>query len=194
MPLEHLLAALERDGGAQAEALFTEARATAAAIAREADELVARRRADTLSRRDAELRGAAEVAMGEARRAARRAVLNARQRLLERVFKAARDLFAEAIMGDTYRAALPTHIAEVLNAVGDAAGVIRCPETLVPAVRAVVARKKHVTVQGEPRARPGLIFATADRTIEVDNTLEGRLERLRARLALEVLGRLEPSV
>lgn len=192
MPLDHLLAALERDGGAQAEALLTDARATAAAITREADELVARRRADALGTREAELRGAAEVALGEARRAARLAVLAARQRLLERVFTAARDLFAEAVAGDTYRAALPTHLAEALNAVGDAPVLIRCPETLVPAVRAVVARKKHLTVQGEPAARPGITIVTTDGGIEVDNTLEGRLERLRARLALDVLARLEP--
>lgn len=192
MPLDHLLAALERDGGAQAEALLTDARATAAAITREADELVARRRADALGTREAELRGAAEVALGEARRAARLAVLAARQRLLERVFTAARDLFAEAVAGDTYRAALPTHLAEALNAVGDAPVLIRCPETLVPAVRAVVARKKHLTVQGKPAARPGITIVTTDGEIEVDNTLEGRLERLRARLALDVLARLEP--
>jgi vacuolar-type H+-ATPase subunit E/Vma4 len=194
MPLDHLLAALERDGGAQAEALLTQARAMAAAITREADELVARRRADALGMRGTELRGVAEVALGEARRGARRAVLAARQRLLERVFNAARDLFAEAMSADTYRAALPTHLAEALNAVGDAPAVLRCPETLVPAVRAAVARKKHLTVQGDPRARPGVTVTTTDGAIEVDNTLEGRLERLRARLALEVLARLDPSL
>lgn len=194
MPLEHLLAALERDGGAQAETLLTAARATAAAITREADVLVAHRRADALGAREAELRGAAELGLGEARLTARRAVLAARERLLERVFTAARDLFAEAIGGDTYRAALPTHLAEALNAVGDEPVVIRCPEMLVPAVRAVVVRKKHLTVQGDPAARPGITIVTTDGGIEVDNTLEGRLERLRARLALDVLGRLEPSL
>jgi vacuolar-type H+-ATPase subunit E/Vma4 len=33
-------------------------------------------------------------------------------------------------------------------------------------------------------------IATTDGTIEADNTLDGRLERLRTRLALELLARL----
>jgi vacuolar-type H+-ATPase subunit E/Vma4 len=194
MPLDHLLGALERDGSAQAEDLLVQARATVAAIAREADELVARRRADVLGGRETELRGAAQAALGETRRTGRRAVLTARQRLLERVFGAARGLFFEALASEAYRArALPEHLAEALGAVGDEPAVIRCPETLVPAVRAAVARKKHLTVQGDPAAPPGIRVVTTDGAIEVDNTLEGRLDRLRARLALEVLAKLGTS-
>ncbi len=195
MPLDHLLAALERDGSAQAEELLARARATAAAIAREADELVARRRTDVLGGRKAELRGAAQAALGETRRTGRRAALAARQRLLERVFASARDLFPGAMASEAYRArALPEHLAEALGAVGDEPAVIRCPEALVPAVRAAVARKKHLTVQGDPAAPPGIRVVTTDGVIEVDNTLEGRLDRLRARLALEMLAKLEPSL
>jgi vacuolar-type H+-ATPase subunit E/Vma4 len=52
---------------------------------------------------------------------------------------------------------------------------------------------KHVTVEGDAAAPPGIRVVTSDGGIEVDNTLEGRLERLRVRLALEVLAALEPS-
>jgi len=194
MPLDHLLAALERDGSAQAEALLAEASAAAAAIAREADELVARRRVDRLGAREARLRGAAEAALGAARRAGRGAVLAARERLLERVFGAARDLFPEVVAGEAYRtAAFPTHLSEAVHAVGGEPAVIRCPTTLAAAARAVVAGEKQLTVQGDPAAPPGVTVVTTDGVIEVDNTLEGRLERLRARLALEVLAGLEQS-
>jgi vacuolar-type H+-ATPase subunit E/Vma4 len=194
MPIDHLLAALERDGSAQAEALLTQARTAAAAIARESDELVARRRADALDARKAELSGAAQATLGETRRTSRGAVLAARQRLLERVFAAARDLFPEAMASDDYRTrALPRHLAEALSAVGDEPAVIRCPEALVAAVRSAVTRKKHLTVEGDPAAPPGIRVVTTDGAIEVDNTLEGRLDRLRARLALDVLAQLEAS-
>lgn len=193
MPLDHLLAALERDGSAQAEELLGQARARAAAIAREADELVARRRADRLGAREAGLRGAAEAALGEARRAGRRTVLAARERLLERVFAAARDLFPEVVEGEAYRTAtFPTHLSEALHAVGDEAAVIRCSKTLATAARALVGTKR-LTVEGDAAAPPGVTVVTTDGVITVDNTLQGRLERLRARLAIEVLAGLEAS-
>jgi vacuolar-type H+-ATPase subunit E/Vma4 len=88
---------------------------------------------------------------------------------------------------------LPEHVAEALGAVGDEPAVIHCSEALVAAVRSAVKRAKHVTVQGDPAAPPGIRVVTSDGAIEVDNTLEGRLERLRGRLALEVLATLEPT-
>lgn len=194
MPLDHLLAALERDGSAQAEELIVQARAAATAIAGEAGELAARRRAEVLEGRRAELSGAAQAALGEARRTARRAVLAARHNLLERVFAAARDMFAEVVASEAYRAgALVQHLTEAVGAIGDEAATIRCPQVLVPAIRAAVAGKKQLTVRGDPAAAPGIRVVTTDGAIEVDNTLEGRLARLRGRLALEVLAMLEPS-
>jgi vacuolar-type H+-ATPase subunit E/Vma4 len=191
MALEHLLAALEREANAQAAALLAAARAEAAGIGRDADEAVARRRSDVLAIREAELRGAAEAAVGEARRAGRATALQALERLLDRVLGAARAMFPAALVSDAYRAALPAHVAEALHALGDEPAVIRCPKALVPAVRAAARSRKHVTVRGDPTARPGVSVATADGVIEVDNTLDGRLERLRPRLSLEVVARVE---
>jgi len=195
MPLDHLLAALERDGSAQAEALIVQARAAAAAIARESDERVAQRRAEALDSRKAELSGAAQTALGETRRAGRRALLAARHRLLERVFAAARDLFPDVVARDPYRTdVLPRHLAEALAAVGAENAVIHCGAALVPAVRAALARKRHLTIEGDAAAPPGIRVVTTDGAIQVDNTLDGRLERLRGRLALEVLATVEPSL
>ena len=191
MPLEHLLDALEREATAQAEALLAAARAEAATIARDADARLARRRSELLGSREEELRGAAAAALGEARRASRATALEARQRLLERVLAAARARLPEALGSAAYRAVLPEHIAQGLRAIGDQPTVIRCPEPLVPAVQAAVATRKDVSVRGDAKSGPGVTIATTDGAIEADNTLDGRLERLRTRLALEVLARLE---
>ncbi|HYL56630.1 MAG TPA: V-type ATP synthase subunit E [Gemmatimonadales bacterium] len=190
MALDHLLAALERDATAQAEALRTEARATVAAVTREADERVAQRRRDALVSREAAVRQSTESALADARHASRRRMLDARQRLLDHVFAAAHVLFAEAVNGAAYRAVLPHHIAEALEAAGDEPALIRCPEALVPVVQPIVASQARVTVRGDPGVPPGLVVTTTDGAIEVDQTLDGRLERLRARLALAVMARL----
>lgn len=190
MPLEHLLSALEREARAQADALLAEARATAAQIAREAEERLAQRRGAVLGARAAELRRAAAAALAEVRWNGRRAVLEARQRLLDRVFAAAHALFAGAVAGEAYGAALPAHLTEALRSVGDEPAVIRCPAALAPRVRAAVAGREQVTVDADPAARPGIVVVTRDGAIVVDNTLEGRLERLRLRLAIAVLARL----
>lgn len=190
MPLDHLLTALEREAGAQAEASVAAARAEAAEISRQADTRLGQMRQDALQAREADLRGAAEAALGEARRAARATVLEARQRLIDRVFETARGMLPGAGAGDAYRAALPQHIAEALAALGDQPAVIRCDAALADAVRTAVARKKHLVVRPEADARPGVVVATTDGTIEVDNTLDGRLERLRPQLALEVMARV----
>jgi vacuolar-type H+-ATPase subunit E/Vma4 len=189
MPLDHLLAALEREAAAQAEALLAAARAQATEIARDADARLERRRSDLLGSREAELRGAAAAALGAARRASRATVLEARQRLLERVLARARALLPEALASDAYRAALPEHVAQGLRAIGDEPAVIRCPQSLVTAVRAAVRDRKDVSVRGDKASGSGVSIATMDGAIEADNTLDGRLERLRPRLALEVLAR-----
>jgi vacuolar-type H+-ATPase subunit E/Vma4 len=190
MPLEHLLGALEREAAVQAEAVRAAARTEAAAIAGAADARLTHRRGELLGSRETELREAAATALEEARRTSRATVLQARQRLLERVLAAAQGMLPDALESDAYRAALPEHVTQGLRAIGDGPVVIRCPEILVPAVRAVVAARKDVSVRGDAASGSGVVIATADGAIEADNTLDGRIERLRPRLALEVLARL----
>ncbi|HXQ30143.1 MAG TPA: V-type ATP synthase subunit E family protein [Gemmatimonadales bacterium] len=190
MPLEHLLAALEREATARAESVLAAAQAEADRVRQDGDALVARRRAEALRAREADLRGAVEAALGDARRASQLAVLEARARFLDRVFERARALFPSAVASAAYRAALPGHVAEALTALGDEPAVIRCPEPLVSAVRAAVDTAAQVRIQGDPAAPAGLTAVSTDGAIEVDNTLAGRLDRLRPALALEVLARV----
>jgi len=189
MPLGHLLDALEREARAQADALLAAARAEAEAIARASVERQERERAQALHAREADLRGAAEAALGEARRAARTEVLVARQRLVDRVFAAAREMLPATLTGEEYRTALPAHVAEAVAAIGDAPAVIRCRPVIADGVNRALEGRKNLVVETDAAAPPGIVVATTDGAIEVDNSLAGRLERLRPRLALEVLAR-----
>ncbi len=190
MALEHLLAALERDAAEQAQRLLANARTEAAKITGAAEERNARRRRDVIGAHEAEQRATAEVALAAARREARRQVLEARQRLLDRIFAAARGRLPAALRSDAYRAALPVHVAEALAFVGDAPAVIGCPRALAASIRKLVAGNGRLSVTVDAAVGSGFRIATTDGAVEVDNTLEGRLERLRPRLALAVLERL----
>lgn len=190
MGLEHLLEALERDASAQIEQLLAHARA-------EADRLTAAGSAALLRRReDARAVGArsrdqeVEHAVTLARRRARRAVLEARERLLERVFVAARAALPAAAAGAAYRAVLPAALAGALAALGDEPAVIRCPEALA----ADVERLRPIdraSVAVDAATGSGFRLTTVDGKVEVDDTLEVRLDRLRPILARRVLAQLE---
>jgi len=190
MPLEHLLAALEREASAQAEALLGAARSDAADVTRQSEARLAQQRTDLLRTHDSKIRGSAEAALGEARRTARATVLEARQQLLDRVFAAAREMIPVALGSRAYQDALPAHLAEALAALGDQPAVVVCGEAVAAAVRHAVESRQEVVVKSDANARPGVMVETPDGTIQVDNTLEGRLERLRLQLTLEVAARL----
>ncbi|HUK20300.1 MAG TPA: V-type ATP synthase subunit E [Gemmatimonadales bacterium] len=192
MSLDHLLAGLERDATAQADGLLAAARAEAARLTTAADDRTRARQAAALGVREAELRAQSEAALSVARLSGRAAVLEGRRRVLDRILGAARGQFVSMLDDPAYRAALPQQVNEALDALGDeTAATIVCPSPLVAAVQDIVARRRHVTVQADPASRPGIRVRSADGVIEVDNTLEGRLGRLRPRLEVELAARLE---
>lgn len=194
MPLEHLLDALERDAAAQAAALAAEAKATAARITAESDARATRRREDALIARRAELAGAMELALADTRRTARRTELDARTRLLDTVFEAARGLLAAAVGDAAYRTALPAQLAAALRAAGDDPAVVTCAKALVPHLRASLPPGSRAEVRVDARVGSGFRVTAADGAMEVDGTLEGRLERLQPALAIALLaGLAEPS-
>jgi vacuolar-type H+-ATPase subunit E/Vma4 len=192
MPLDHLLAALERDATAQAERLVAEARATADRLTSAAAEAIERRRGETLGAHEREQRAVVQAALSTARRAARRDVLEARERLLDRVFAAARAALPQALAHQAYRAALPERLAAALACVEEAGeAALRVPAAIAADVRSSVSGNGRVTVRVDPAAGSGFRLATADGTLEVDDTLETRLDAQRPRLARDVLRQLE---
>src|SRR5512144_1121146 len=195
MGLEHLLEALERDADAQVEQTLAQARAEADRITTEsAAALEQRCRAAAAARASARVQDV-EHAVTLARREARRSLLEARERLLERVFTAARAELPAAAAGPAYRASLPAALSGALAAVGSDQAVIRCPATLAPDVeRARPRGSTSVAVEVDPASGSGFRVASTDGAVEIDDTLESRLDRLRFILARRVLAQVELEV
>jgi len=107
------------------------------------------------------------------------------------VFTAAHAQFAVAIQSDAYRASLPQHLNEAVAAIGDETAAVVCSPALGDPVTAILAGSTRVSIRTDPAAAPGIRVVTEDGAIEVDNTLSGRLARLRPQLELELLRRLE---
>jgi fused signal recognition particle receptor len=189
--LEELLAALERDAEAAVQAVRDAAAAEAARIAAESRTQAERRRAEFVAARERELRAAGEVAAAEVGRRTRRAVLEARQGMLDRVFAAARERLAAVATQPAFTERLGDHLAEARAYLGDGPVTVRCPPELTARVRRLARPADGITVVADPAAGTGLRVTSGDGTVEVDNTLDARLARLRPRLALEVLQRLE---
>jgi vacuolar-type H+-ATPase subunit E/Vma4 len=195
MALEHLLSALERDAEAEAQGLMDEAGRETARIAAESRARLDRRRAEFAAGHEAVLGAAAAGAVAAARRLARRQVLEARERLLGRVFRAVEERLAEAACGAAYLRDLPREVATVLSYI-EGPAVLHCPPGLEPAVRAAVAAlaAPSITVRGDPAAGPGLRAVSAGGGLSVDATLAGRLARRWPGLAIEVLRQAEVAV
>jgi vacuolar-type H+-ATPase subunit E/Vma4 len=192
MGLEHLLDALERDAKGQIDQLLAQARAEADGVTAAAAAALAQRRAAAADAREHTRLLEVEQAVTRARRAARRLVLEARERLLERVFAAVRGALPAAAAGPGYRARLPAALAGALAAIGGGQAVIRCPAALAPELeRLRPPATPAVPVVVDPAAGSGFRLASADGAVEVDDTLESRLERLRPALARQVLAELQ---
>lgn len=190
MGLEHLLDALERAAHAQVEELRANARAQAERVAAAATEARERRRREALERLERTRTQDVEHALALARRSARRSVLEARERLLERAFTVARAELATAAAGPAYRATLPDALTGALAAVGAAPVVIRCPEALAADLKRLSPNGRASVVVDQSIGN-GFRLETRDRAVEVDDTLEARLDRLRPALARRLLSRLE---
>jgi vacuolar-type H+-ATPase subunit E/Vma4 len=188
--LDHLLEALERDANAQVERLLGEARAEADRLTAAGIGSVERRRREAAALRERSRQQEVERAVTLARRDARRAVLESRACLVERVIAAARAELPAAASGPANRTRLPAAVASALMAVGGAPAVIRCPARLASEMERLPPAD-GVSIVVDPGAGSGFRLATADGAVEVDETLETRLERRRPELTRHLLARLE---
>jgi vacuolar-type H+-ATPase subunit E/Vma4 len=194
MPLDQLLAALEREAGRTAEHLLDAARAEADQLAGSTERAIAGRRDTAAGVTMSQQRAVLERAVSDAARAARRDTLIARERLLARVFDAVRAALPDAIAKPSYHASLPTRVAAALACFDEReAAVLHCPASLVAVLQSIVAGRATVTVQEGLAGGSGFRLATTDGTIEVDDTLESRLETTRPSLARKALRQLVPT-
>lgn len=189
--MDELIAALERKARARAEEIVAEARAEAERIRAETEAEVERRVSPDLAEREAAWRAGATRAIGAAHRDGARVALRARARALERVFARARERLGAASAGPAYQAGLPDRLERALTYPSGRATVV-CPPALADAIRdALGTDGAGVEVESDEESDPGFRVRAADGSVEVDETLTGRLDRSRPALAIHVVRAFE---
>ncbi|MDH4130761.1 MAG: V-type proton ATPase subunit E [Gemmatimonadota bacterium] len=191
MALEKLLEVLRREAEAEVAAIQAAARAEAEASLARCDADLAARRASFETERDAVRQTAVELALGVARRDARRAVLEARERLLDRVFTAARSQFAGVLPRAEYRAGLPGQLDEAARCLGGRGATVRCHPALRKELEPLVGSHPSLRLAADTGAGSGFKVASEDGAVEIDATLEDRLARSQERVRQEVMAALE---
>ena len=191
MALEHLIEVLRQGTEAEAAAILAAARADADAIRARNEAELTERRGIQLTAREAQRASAIALALTTGRRAARREVLEARQRLLDRVFAAAAARFPAALDRPEFRAALPALVTEAVGCLGSRAGTLRCHPAIHKQLKGIAGSGASLRITADPKAGSGFKLASVDGAVEIDGTLEDRLVRRATRLAVEVAARLE---
>ncbi len=193
MPLDQLLAALQRDARAAADAITADA-------AREAERIVAAADAEVAAQRDAATRAAlararavADQSVSEAARAVRREVLVARDAMLERVFAAAVARLPEALGRADYLASLDARVAEALRCVGDAPAVVRASPQLEQPLRALRSAQPRLSLEVDRDGNAGFVLIANDGSVTVEDTLQSRMRRDRPSLARLALGAVDAA-
>lgn len=188
--IDALLATLEREADAAIARVLEEGRTRAAAIIAESDRRIADRKRATLDVREAEARTAFERALATARYQARGRVLAARETLLQRVFVALREFLPEITGTEAYRARLAEELPRALAFAGERPVTVRCTPALVTVLQRLAKTNGRLRVEPTSQIASGYRVTTMDGGLEVDATLEGWMEQLRPRLALEALAAL----
>lgn len=189
MAVDALLAALERDADSEVSRRRTEARERAETIIARAAAAADRRRAAMMERLSLTRRAEVARHAAEATRDLKGRVLRARAELLERVFGQAALRLARIEPG-RWLERVPLLVEQTLRYLEPGRAVLVCrPEAEGPVRAAVGIREVKIEVREDAPA--GLLGRTADGSVVVDNTLTARLERLRPDLAIRLLARIE---
>lgn len=187
MALDALLAALDRDTAAEAEAMLARARAAAAARVSAAEAEAARRRdaAHGARSRDRRAELARELAVAERDAAAR--LLEARASTLASLLDEARARLA-GLAPARWADRLPVLVDAALGCLPEAA-VLVVPPAVADAVR--LAAGSRAAVVPHPDAPAGVSGRDAEGRVEVDLTLPGLLDQRREELAARLAARME---
>ncbi len=199
MALEELLAAITAEGEAAVGRVEETSAADAERLVAEARVRVEQARVEALDAAERRLAGMREAALTAARREATAELLRIRRSLLDRILARAAERLPEALSDERY---LRGAMAEVVDALGYLAdgegdgGVVRCSPALTVRLSEALAlagpaRGRPVRVEADAGIGTGFVVRSGDGVVEVDGTLEARLARLRAALAIEVFAALE---
>lgn len=200
MAIDTLVDALEANGRKRAADILREGRAEMRRIRERADREEARRRGELLAGLERELRAELSGEMARVRGEGRRAALEARRELLERVFERARDRLPSALGSTSFRGALPARLKAASRYLPEGEAVVSCPPELEALVRSAVASHEPgrgpggglagLEVEPDPGVGTGFRLRSRDGGVVVDDTLDGRLARRRPELEIAILERL----
>ena len=190
--IDALLATLQREAETEISRVMDDARARAAEIIAAAEQRITLRREQTLEQRTATARTEHERALAGTRAAARAQVLAARAALLDRLFARLRAELPAVAGSAAYRAGLGRQLEHVRSFAGERSITVHCNPALAATLRNVMRKNGRLPVRPDPHVAGGFRLTTADGMLEIDATLEDRLERLRPQLALEALAALSP--
>jgi vacuolar-type H+-ATPase subunit E/Vma4 len=182
---------LRRRAEASAEAILRSARQEANRVLEDADAEVEARRNRAVRTSERVHREESRSSIAAARHEALRVVLVAREGLLARVFERARTLLGDACDMPSYRNALLKDVNEALEFVGDQEAVVRCSEGLSDLIATGLIGRGGARIEPLETHGHGFLVVGGDGQVEVDGTLENRLERLSPGLAIEILTRVE---
>lgn len=187
--IDALLASLERETDTEIARVREEAQARVAELTYAAEQRMTARREQALGRREVTARAELERALAGARETVRTETLNARAALLERLFAHLRAGLSDVAASAAYRARLGGQVKALMRFAGNQPVTLRCDPALAATLRSLF------TTNGAGNGRPHIEpdrhiaagFSLTTTGLEIDATLETRLERLRPRLALEAL-------
>jgi vacuolar-type H+-ATPase subunit E/Vma4 len=190
--LNELLQTLEAEAAARIEEIRSRARAEVERVRRDCEAELSRRQAATLEVRQADLRAAAAREVAAARREAARRMLEAREATLARIRGRVRERLAARAEDTALLPLLHHDLQRGLDFVGEGA-VVRVAGALLDGLRRSLDGRRDVSFEPAIPARSGLVLRSADGRITVDATLESRLDQAWPRLAVALMGRLEPA-
>lgn len=191
MGLEELLHRLERDADKRVADIEARARGEIEAIEATAAQESSRESEAALTSLRTQRRARLEHELSEVRRAARADRLRAEHALLERVLGRAAELLDGITIDDRYLSAVSARLLEALLFVEGRAARVRCRPALAPALRRATSARADVTVEEIASMPAGFSVVTGDGSVEVDDTLATRLQRMRPRLMLELLAEVD---
>lgn len=191
-----LISRLEQRARAEIVALRTQTANSVAEAARQAADGRNARRVAALRECDASVEAEAASALAAAATDARRELLDAQHALVDAVLARAAARYPALVsaehLGDEQ---LVRRFRGLTTYLDGAPSEIRCRPELAERVRALLAREwpaSHVVADDETTGA-GLRVLDASGRITVDDTLETRVERLRAELTIEICRAAEPE-
>lgn len=192
MALQDLLSALRAQAAERRAEVLAHAQAEAERIHSESAVALERRRTEFVEHtREAE-KAIARRAVSRARGDAARRALAARDRLLERVRTTLEQRASEAADDPEYRRALVQELRFALEHLPPGPVSVRASAGLVPALSEATAGDERVTVEEAQGGGTGFVALAQGDDVELDATLEARIDYAWPRLAVATLEEVGP--